>query len=232
MSNRCPYSGKIVARSNPGEVRVFDSYGNEMHFCRNAHKNRYLRENPDAIAEKPVAFVDLDETLIHSQRAASNLDLIKSMLRRVEVGVHMREKLKKPTGKYIADKRIELQRVEDGHFVDLGGDNVFVVTVRPSAAEWLRRLQKTHEVHLYTAAHPVYAEAVLDATGLRSLVGEIYSLKGDLPPPELYEDREWTLYDDVPDMSKVHVIGDPPRGRVVRVSAYTNQAHPEELPDG
>lgn len=232
MSDRCPYSGKLVARRNPNEPKVFDSGGNEVRFCRKSHKKRFLRENPDSVVEKPVAFVDLDETIVHAQRAQSNLDLIKSMLRRVEVGVHMREKLKKPTDKYIADKRITLQRVEDGQLIDLGGDNVFVVTVRPGAAKWLRKLNRTHEVHLYTAAHPVYAEAVLDATGLRGLVGEIYSLKGNLPPPELYEDREWTLYDDVPDMSKVHVIGDPPHGRVVQVSAYTNQAHPEELPDG
>ena len=46
MSNRCPISGKFVARKNPRRSTVLSPTGEEVNFCCPSHKTRYLRENP------------------------------------------------------------------------------------------------------------------------------------------------------------------------------------------
>lgn len=56
MSDRCPISGKFVARKNPGDgYLVLSPYGEEVRFCCPSHKTRYLRENPGSIEVNPGA---------------------------------------------------------------------------------------------------------------------------------------------------------------------------------
>ena len=55
LSDRCPISGKFVARKNPGDgYLVLSRYGEEVRFCCPSHKTRYLRENPGSIEVNPV----------------------------------------------------------------------------------------------------------------------------------------------------------------------------------
>lgn len=103
---------------------------------------------------------------------------------------------------------------------DVFGKHTYSVFVRPGAVEALVAARDTFdEVHLYTAADRIYAEAVLKATGLRYAVDEVYTVgevyAGTQVLPVNARTR-WALIDNDEGiaMSKISAISGPAGVRI------------------
>jgi hypothetical protein len=232
MSSHCPISGRPVARKNPpsGTV-VLDEDGAEVRFCCPSHKVKYMKQNPDArevkaedvLAPSPVILVDLDETLIHSISWFRGDPILYKIQ-------HIRELKLMRDFATAATLEQFVALMQSAPTIMLSGMKA-TVTVRPGVKAFLHTANEVGTVAVFTAASRDYAEAVLQATGLRKYIGPVFTTN-DLPNPyDIVKGRPWVLVDDLQNIAKVRHMGNPPNGRILQVASFDEGEPNSPLPD-
>lgn len=163
---------------------------------------------------QPVILVDMDETLLHSERWYGDTHPAERLAKQYAFREKLRRRMGKPLDRRVADDH--MRRVTEAPVITVGGDT-FSVVEHPNAKPFLQGLAQSGSVHIFTAADPTYAEMALQATGLRPLVGHVFSTRGQLPPPIV---GPWVLIDDVPDMRKVALMSHSPSCQVIKVDPF------------
>jgi FMN phosphatase YigB (HAD superfamily) len=123
------------------------------------------------------------------------------------------------TAEHERQRQAEIARMVAAPVIEVGAQR-FIVIKRPNIELLLDYVRQDGELHVYTAADPEYAEAALSAVGLRDFFGEIFCSRPGGKIPRLADGQHWVLHDDIPDMSKVRLMGFPPHGRVVKVEPF------------
>jgi hypothetical protein len=165
-----------------------------------------------------VVFLDLDETLIFYFSGALDFErAVQTTERQLE-----RTQADQDTAHIRSlQRKLDLRKKSrDGYAAAIPcGDDGSKVGVRPGALEAMQAFNEMGEVHVFTAADPNYAEDMLNVSGLRGLVGKVYSLRDDEIEDQLAWalNRRWVLLDDTKASAKLRVLGSPDPSREVRL---------------
>ena len=165
-----------------------------------------------------VVFLDLDETLIFYFSGALDFErAVQTTERQLE-----RTQADQDTAHIRSlQRKLDLRKKSrDGYAAAIPcGDDGSKVGVRPGALEAMQAFNEMGEVHVFTAADPGYAEDMLNVSGLRGLVGKVYSLRDDEIEDQLAWalNRRWVLLDDTKASAKLRVLGSPDPSREVRL---------------
>lgn len=148
---------------------------------------------------RPVVFLDLDETLI-SSFSPIGLTQVENLLEKAWT--------KPPTEfnlKAVERSQIRVTQIKNAFTID-----DLMVIVRPDAQAAIDYLSTFAEVHVFTAASLEYAHAVINGTGLKFREGEgkVYSLREQDLDMTWAAGRRWVLLDDTIAHAKVRLLRD------------------------
>jgi hypothetical protein len=148
--------------------------------------------------DRPLVFLDLDETLI-SSFSPIDLGVAENLLEKAWT--------KTPTEfnlKVVERSQIRVNQLKAAYTID-----DLMVIVRPDAQEAIDYLSSFAEVHIFTAASYEYASAIVSGVGLKFKPdeGRIYSLR-DGPDMTWAAGRRWVLLDDTQAYAKIRALRD------------------------
>jgi len=148
--------------------------------------------------DRPIVFLDLDETLI-SSFSPVELSQVEKLLEKA---------WNKPPTTFNL-KNVELNQMRVTQVKNAFTIDDLMVIVRPDAQAAIDYLSTFAEVHIFTAASMAYAEAIVSGVGLKFAEGEgrIYSIR-DEPDMTWAAGRRWVLIDDTQAYAKIRALRD------------------------